>query len=567
MPHHYVQRNQLLDSIVAKLIEKDSMPSAGTTVNISGIGGIGKSTLAKALCHDLRLRNYFLDGFLWIRLGPIPLSPAIKLGQLYHLLTNKTDVGNQSFFIDKLQGLVSNHLHKLLVIIDDVWEVPDALVYTQVFNGCKIVMTTRRENVNKLIPSKMCITVEQMSEEEAVELLNHDLPKKLSSDQVVTLAHKLHYWPLLLKLMHDYLLVYCAEQHMTLQQAINHIQEVLKEKEFNVFDVDKHKIAVVAMVQCSLEILTLDEVHALQKFVLLVGFSMPIPVALLPTMLKFSEEVTEKLCKRLLQFGLISHSQFMIAPSNKAITCYEVHPVIAQYIMDHMTFKSPLEHVDALDIGDINVISTMLAGGDDCNVSYHCLATITAIDAIVLPNHIRSLFTLLKSLQHEINNCIKELSKIFLRNNKVDLNHEVLGFKGNDGFNHIEKLYHVILEELRRFHALLVDDKHDEAVEFITDYITNHPLQMEVTTFTAFIKGILNQCKDNRSLTTEIRSHTDTIVRFYKTSLKKHCEHVRINLRRGLVAMVKSGDVTAEQYQNLIDIHNKDMKLSTNDNA
>ena len=567
MPHHYVQRNQLLDSIVAKLIEKDSMPSAGTTVNISGIGGIGKSTLAKALCHDLRLRNYFLDGFLWIRLGPIPLSPAIKLGQLYHLLTNKTDVGNQFFFIDKLQGLVSNHLHKLLVIIDDVWEVPDALVYTQVFNGCKIIMTTRRGNVNKLIPSKMCITVEQMSEEEAVELLNHDLPKKLSSDQVVTLAHKLHYWPLLLKLMHDYLLVYCAEQHMTMQQAINHIQEILKEKELNAFDVDKYKIAVVAMVQSSIEMLTSDEVHALQKYVLSIGFSMPVPVTLLPTILKLSEEATEKLCGRLLQLGLISHCQFMTAPNSKVVTCYEVHPVIAQYIMDHMTFESPLERVDALDIGDINVISTMLAGGDDCNVSYHCLATVTAIDAIVLPNHIRSLFTLLKSLQHEINNCIKELSKIFLHNNKVDLNREVLGFKGNDGFKHIEKLYHVILEELRRFHALLVDDKHDEAVKFITDYVTNHPLQMEVTTFTAFIKGILNQCKDNQSLTTDIRSHTDTIVRFYKTSLKKRCEHVRIKLRRGLVAMVKSGDVTAEQYQNLIDIHDKDMKLSTNDNA
>ena len=404
-----------------------------------------------------------------------------------------------------------------------------------------------------------------MNEEEAVKLLNYDLPKKFSPDQVVTLARKLHYWSLLLKLVHDYLLVYCAEQHMTLQQAINHIQEVLKENELNTFDVDKHKIAVVATVQSSVEILTSDEVHALQKFVLLVGFSMPIPVTLLPTMLKLNEEATEKLCRRLLQLGLINHCQFMTAPNNKAITCYEVHPIIAQYIMDHMTFESPLEYVDA---GDINVISTVLVGGDKSNVSYHCLAIITAIDAIVLPNHIRSLFTLLKSLQHEINNCIKELLKILLHNNKVDLSHEVLGFKGNAAaFKHVEKLYHVILEELRRFYDLLVDDKHDEAVEFITDYVTNHPLQMEVTTFTTFIKGTLNQCKDNRSLTTEIKSHTDTIVQFYKTSLKKHCEHVRINLRRGLVAMVKSGDVTAEQYQNLIDIHDKDMKLSTNDNA
>ena len=160
LPNNYIQRDQLVETIVVKLTEDDTVPAVGTTVNINGVGGVGKSTLAKALCHDLRLQNYFLDGFLWIRLGPLPVSSAIKLGQLYHLLTNKTEVGNQSFFTNKLQTLIVNHLHKLLIIIDDVWEVSDALVYTQVFNGCKIVMTTRRENVRKLIPSMFCITVE-----------------------------------------------------------------------------------------------------------------------------------------------------------------------------------------------------------------------------------------------------------------------------------------------------------------------------------------------------------------------------------------------------------------------
>ena len=106
---------------------------------------MGKSTLAKALCHDVLVRMYFLDGFLWIRLGPLPVSPAVKLGQLYHLLTNETEVGNQSFFVSKLQHLITNHLHKLLVIIDDVWEVDDALVYTEVFRGCKTVLTTRKQ--------------------------------------------------------------------------------------------------------------------------------------------------------------------------------------------------------------------------------------------------------------------------------------------------------------------------------------------------------------------------------------------------------------------------------------
>ena len=547
--------------MIAKLIEKDSIPSVGTTLNITGIGGTGKSTLAKALCHDLRARNHFLDGFLWIRLGPLPVSPAIKLGQLYHLLTDRTEVGNQSFFTDKLQSLISNHLHKLLVIIDDVWEVSDALVYTQVFTGCNIVMTTRRENVNKLIRSKTCITVERMNEEEAVKLLTCDLPKEFSSVKMSALACDLHYWPLLLNVMHGYLQVCCTEQHKTLDHAIDHFQEVLKDKGLGTFDTDKHKSAVVTTLQSSVGALTSDELHILNKFVLSTGFSMPVPVTLLSSMLKVGEEEIDKLCRRLLQLGLISHCQFRISPNNKTLPCYETHPIIAQYIMDHMTFKSSVEITDALDLGDLSTITTVLAGGDNSNVSYHCLAAITVIDTIILPNCIRSLFTLMKCLHHEINNCIIDLSVLFIRNDRVDLTREVLGLKGNDAFKYSEKMYHATIEDWRHLNTLLMDDKHDEAIDLATGYVKNHPLQKAVATFTAFIKDILNRCKDNEPLVTEIRSHIDKIIRFYKNMLRKCCEHVRINLRRGIIKMVKSGDVTVEQYQKLINVHDNDMNI------
>ena len=562
IPHHYVQRHELLDSIVTKLIDKNFIQLAGTTVNISGIGGIGKSTLAKALCHDVRLRSYFLDGFLLIRLGPLPVSPAIKLGQIYHLLTNKTEVGNQTFFTDKLQTLVAEHLYKLLVIIDDVWEVSDALVYTQVFNGCKIVMTTRRENVNKLIPSKMRITVEQMSKEEAIELLTHDLPKEFSPHKVVLLAQNLHYCPLLLKLMHGYLHVCCNEQHKTLPQAINCVQEVLKDKGLKA---DKHKgAAVVAMIQSTEEMLNTDEVDALQKIVLSIGFSMPIPVKLLPAILKLSEEDVKKLCRRLLQLGLISNCQLMMAPNNKAIPCYEVHPIIAQYVVDHMTFESSVKLVDTSNLGDIKVISTMFAGGDDSNVSYHCLATIATIDIIVVPCYVRLLFALIKNFQHEIKSCTEELSKMLIRNNKVDLVHEVLSFKENDTIKQIDKLYNVIIEDWRKLYALLVDNKHDQVIECSNSYVKSHPLQMELTNFTIFINGKLDQCKDNHSLVTDIRSHTDQIVQFYKNMLNECTEHIRINLRRDLVAVINSGNVTSKKYQHLISVHDKGMCVDEN---
>ena len=563
LPDYYLQRDQLLEAIVNKLTENDSTPTVGTTVTITGVGGIGKSTLAKALCHDLQLRNYFLDGFLVIRLGPIPLSPAIKLGQLYHQLTNKTDVGSQTFFTDKLQGLVANHLHKLLVIIDDVWEVSDALVYTQVFNGCKIVMTTRRENVNKLIPSKMCVTIERMGEEEAIKLLTYNLPGQAPSEDISRLAQNLHCWPLLLKLVHGQLSVCISEQHKSLAQSIDQVEEALKGKGLNAADVDKRRSAVMAVAECSIAMLSSDEMYTLQKLVLSAGFSMPVPVPLLPAMLKASSDDIEKLCGRLLQLGLISRCQFITAPNNKTIPCYEVHLIIAQYVMDHMTFGSPVQLVDALDLGDINVISTVLAGGDDSNVSYHCLATVTAIDAIVLPNHIRSLFTLIKCLQHEITNCILQLSVLFIRGNRMDLAQLAMNFKQSDAVKCVEKLHQSIREDCKTLQDLLVNDRHEQAVDWITGYVKNHPLRKTLATFTVFVKDLLHKCQTDSSLISTIKSHTDKIVLFYKTTLQKRSEHVKVTLRRGLVAMINSGNITAEQYKHLLDVYSTNLKLAT----
>jgi len=502
---------------------------------------------------------YFLDGFLWIRLGPLPVSPAVKLGQLYHLLTNKTDVGNQSFFVSKLQHLITNHLHKLLVIIDDVWEISDALVYTEVFRGCKMVLTTRKENISKLIPSQLSLTVKQLKEEDAMKFLTVKLSKhgSLQINGERELANSLHCWPLLLNLVNKQICNLVTKQGKTVDQATACILKTLKENGLNSVEVDRKRSAVVATIQSSIGLLTKDETHMLQKLVLLIGLSMPIPVALLPDVLRQKRYEIDNLCGRLLSLGFLSRCH-IISPSNhKILPCYEVHCILSQHILDHMKFDSPLELLDNLGGRELRIITNALAGGRGSDVSHHCLATIAAIDTAILPNHIRSLFAVTKCLQCAIQRCLNQLSVVCIRGGKLDLVHLVLDFKKHDPLKETYKPHQLIREDFRKLQVLLFDDKHEEVTEWLKNQAKSHPLRKEISTFASFVKNLLNQCQDNQTLITNIKSETDPILHCYKPMLHKHCEHLTISLRRDLVAMVTSGSVTQDQYQRLLDDYDK----------
>ena len=98
----------------------------------------------------------------------------------------------------------------------------------------------------------------------------------------------------------------------------------------------------------------------------------------------------------------------------------------------------------------------------------------------------------------------------------------------------------------------------------MTNFVKNHPLKKIVGTFTTFVKDLLSQCQDDQSLIASISSYSDRIIQFYKATLLKQTEFAWITLRRGIMAMINSGDVTLEQYQNLLDSHKKALKPVTN---
>ena len=266
-PAYHVPRVELLKEISSTILNSDITPTIGTTVTIRGIGGIGKSTIAKALCHHPLIKEYFVTGFLWISLTSSMPNLKTKLSEIYQMLTGKSAITNATLLISRIKALISSPSCKLLVILDDVWEAKDAMDFIDLFSNCKIVMTTRKMDINVTIHPIKCFDVQPMSIDEAVKLLTLKIEALHATDvsTIQKLAKDLHCWPLLLNLVHGQLYVHCVEWNEPPQDAILNVHHKLFDHGLTAFDLSEtsRENAVRASIDASLELLTEDELYTL----------------------------------------------------------------------------------------------------------------------------------------------------------------------------------------------------------------------------------------------------------------------------------------------------------------
>lgn len=93
LPAYYVPRPELLDQLRQALLTdpNDMALVSGVQMNaLHGMGSIGKSVMARALCEDSAVQAAFPDGILWATVGQQPdLIPRLRewveqLGGEYH---------------------------------------------------------------------------------------------------------------------------------------------------------------------------------------------------------------------------------------------------------------------------------------------------------------------------------------------------------------------------------------------------------------------------------------------------------------------------------------------------
>lgn len=136
---HFVGRAKIIDQIKKRATGMRHQ----RICCLSGMGGVGKTTLANYLAHDLR--DVFPDGVLWVGMtGNTSLMAALHLvAEAYGVDTRfYPDTGSLGSCVRQLLGE-----KKALLILDDVQPEFDLTYLLPPEKGCFVLITTRYRNL------------------------------------------------------------------------------------------------------------------------------------------------------------------------------------------------------------------------------------------------------------------------------------------------------------------------------------------------------------------------------------------------------------------------------------
>lgn len=180
VPTHFVGRIRELKELRLRLSRHESEGENGNTqvlTAVKGWPGVGKTTLATVLAHDPEIAERYPDGVLWVALGERPilnleLSNWLKaLGapaQSTNLDSNELSMQLQHLLRDK----------RMLLIIDDVWQIAHARTFQVGGKYCATLLTTRLPSIADVVAytQSNIFTLGILSDRESLTLLRELVP-------------------------------------------------------------------------------------------------------------------------------------------------------------------------------------------------------------------------------------------------------------------------------------------------------------------------------------------------------------------------------------------------------
>ena len=336
LPGDFVPRTPELEIVVSRLVDERHDPIA-TAVALVGAGGFGKTTLARATCHDQRVRAAFDDGVVWVKLGE---KPRDVVG---HVLDVVEAVSGERPTFTTLPAAVSRLSEVLadryvLLVLDDVWNRAHLEPFLAGGADCARLITTREVDA---LPERVQIQgLEAMRTAEATALLTWQLPAIEQAD-ATALADHLGGWPLLLKLTNGALRGYIREGKSP-ANALVFADQALTRRGLLAFDSANpaaREQAVAATLAASLELLTEEEQSRFARLAVIPD-DLAAPINMLRRLWGTDDFETEEFCRKLANHSLV------LAFDGASV---RVHDVVRKFLRGKHRNEVAIWHAQLLD--------------------------------------------------------------------------------------------------------------------------------------------------------------------------------------------------------------------------
>jgi len=227
-PYNLVGRDDLLHNLKQQLL-------AGDDLALYGLPGVGKTVLIRELAYDDHVLHHFCDGILWAGIGQEGdvLSHLGKWGALLGI--SQYDMARLTSIEDKAKAIhTAIGMQKMLLVIDDIWEVKKGLDFKLGGPNCVHLLTTRIPEVALLFAGEKATKVDELSEDNGVELLAQLAPGVIEAepDEARELVQAVGGLPLAIVLIGNYLRVKMhSGQPRRLRAALKALSEAGKRLE------------------------------------------------------------------------------------------------------------------------------------------------------------------------------------------------------------------------------------------------------------------------------------------------------------------------------------------------